>query len=69
MPRLFGPTPHGTLPNEVLEFDYLEVDPNATEDKYVLLDATTIPITFDIFHFHPRWLILQHIPLSIGVLP
>lgn len=37
MPRPYGPAPHGTGSNDLLQFDYIEVAPAATGEKYVLM--------------------------------
>lgn len=37
VPRPFGPAVHGTAPNELLQFDYIELDESRTGEKYVLM--------------------------------
>lgn len=37
VPRPFGPAVHGTSPNDLLQFDYIEVAPSASAEKYVLM--------------------------------
>lgn len=37
VPRPFGSSVHGTSPNELLQFDYIEIAPSGTGDKYVLM--------------------------------
>lgn len=37
MPRPFGPSVHGTSPNALLQFYYIEIAPSATGEKYVLM--------------------------------
>lgn len=37
VPRPFGPSVHGTNPNSLLQFDYIEIAPSTTEEKYVLM--------------------------------
>lgn len=43
IPRPYGPAVHGTNPNDLLQFDYFDIGPSRTGEKYVLLlrdDAT-----------------------------
>lgn len=37
VPRPYGPAFHGTSANDLLQFDYIEVAPSTTGDKYVLM--------------------------------
>ena len=37
IPRPFGPAVHGTKPNDLLQFDYIELGPSNNGDKYVLM--------------------------------
>lgn len=37
VPRPFGPVVHGSTPNDVLQFDYMEFSLGSTGEKYVLL--------------------------------
>lgn len=37
VPRPFGPAVHGTEPNDLLQFDFLEIAPSKTGSKYLLL--------------------------------
>lgn len=37
VPRPFGPAVHGTRPNDLLQFDYLEIAPASNGDKYILM--------------------------------
>jgi len=37
VPRPFGPATHGTKPNDLVQFDYLEIGPSKTGEKYLLL--------------------------------
>lgn len=37
MPRPFGPAVHGTGPNDLLQFDYIEIGSASTGEKYVLM--------------------------------
>jgi transposase InsO family protein len=37
VPRPFGPAVHGTKPNDLLQFDYIELGPSQAGDKYVLM--------------------------------
>lgn len=37
MVRPYGPAVHGTVPNDLLQFDYIEVALAATGEKYVLM--------------------------------
>lgn len=36
-PRPYGPAFHGTKPNDLLQFDYVEIAPGANGEKYVLM--------------------------------
>lgn len=36
-PRPFGPAVHGTKANDLLQFDYIEIGPSDTGEKYVLM--------------------------------
>lgn len=37
VPRPFGPSVYGTNPNDILQFDYIEIAPNSTGEMYVLM--------------------------------
>ena len=37
IPRPFGPAVHGTRPNELLQFDYIEIGPANNGEKYILM--------------------------------
>lgn len=37
VPRPYGPAVHGSKPNDLLQFDYLEIAPSKTGSKYLLL--------------------------------
>lgn len=37
VPRPFGPSVHGTAPNDLVQFDYIEIAPSRTGEKYVLM--------------------------------
>lgn len=37
VPRPFGPAVHGTKPNDLVQFDYIDLGPSKTGDKYVLM--------------------------------
>lgn len=37
VPRPFGTALHGTKPNDLLQFDYIELAPSSEGDKYVLM--------------------------------
>jgi len=37
VPRPFGPSVHGTAPNDLLQFDFLEIGPGADGIKYILM--------------------------------
>ena len=37
IPRPFGPSFYGTFPNELLQFDYIDLGPSSTSDKYVFM--------------------------------
>ena len=37
IPRPFGPSVRGTSPNDLLQFDYIELGPSLNGDKYVLM--------------------------------
>lgn len=37
VPRPFGPAAHGTKPNDLLQFDYIEIAPGHNNEKYVLM--------------------------------
>ena len=37
VPRPFGPAVHGTAPNDLVQFDYIEIGPSNTGEKYVLM--------------------------------
>ena len=37
MPRPFGPAVHGTAPNQLLQFDYIELGDSRTGEKYFLM--------------------------------
>ena len=37
IPRPFGPAVHGTKPNDLLQFDYIEIAPGSNGEKYVLM--------------------------------
>ena len=36
-PRPFGPALHGTAPNDLIQFDYIEMGPSTTGMKYILM--------------------------------
>lgn len=37
IPRPFGPSVHGTRPNDLIQFDYIELGKSTTGDKYVFM--------------------------------
>ena len=37
VPRPLGPAVHGTAPNDLLQFDYIEIGPSRNADKYILM--------------------------------
>ena len=37
IPRPYGPAVHGTSPNDLLQFDYIEIAPGEEGDKYILM--------------------------------
>lgn len=37
VPRPFGPALHGTKPNDLVQFDYIELGKSCTDEKYVLM--------------------------------
>lgn len=37
VPRPFGPALHGTMPNDLVQFDYIEMGTGRTGDKYILM--------------------------------
>ena len=37
VPRPFGPAFHGTAPNDLVQFDYIEIAPASNGDKYILM--------------------------------
>lgn len=37
IPRPYGPAVHGTKPNDLLQFDYIEIGPSTTGMKYILM--------------------------------
>lgn len=37
MPRLYGSTFHGRVASDLLQFDYIEIAPSTSGDKYVLM--------------------------------
>jgi transposase InsO family protein len=37
IPRPYGPSVHGTSPNDLLQFDYIEIGPGHKGEKYVLM--------------------------------
>lgn len=37
IPRPFGPAVHGTKPNDLLQFDYIDIGPSNNGDNYVLM--------------------------------
>lgn len=37
VPRPFGPALHGTIPNDLFQFDYIELGDSETGDKYILM--------------------------------
>ncbi len=37
VPRPFGPTCHGTKPNDLIQFDYIEMGPSRVGHKYILM--------------------------------
>lgn len=37
IPRPFGPTVHGKKPNDLLQFNYIDLGPSNSCDKYVLM--------------------------------
>ena len=52
VPRPFGPAVHGTRPNELIQFDYLEIGPSAIGSKYLLLVRDDFSSYSWLFPFH-----------------